>query len=246
MRQRLPLPVAASIVLLAIVISSCSSDSPTTPTAPSTPPSSSTPPTQAPPTTAAMDGNVTEQAPTADQRVAGATIRIASGSSAGEQRISDGAGFFFFPSLATGTFNVEVSAPNYEPLTTSVSLNTSGPRTFRLRPVRRDIVETLTGSVSGGDSACGGSIGNSPCQRFSFGVHHDGVAEAVLSWGSGINDLDLELWRGSTQLARSIGVSRNEERVSANVQAGGTYQWRVVYWSGSTVQSFSLQVRRPN
>jgi hypothetical protein len=78
---------------------------------------------------------------------------------------------------------------------------------------------------------------------FPFTISGSGTLEARLTWSSGVNDLDLFLYRGATLIAQSIDV-RNEELVSADVSAGA-YQLRVSYYSGSTVQGFTLRVTRP-
>lgn len=193
-----------------------------------------------------LDGRIRETAPSSATVVAGASMRIVDGTNAGATATSDGNAYYVFPSIEGGTFNVQVSKDGYEPLTQSVTLSANRNQDFFLTPVRRTINETLTGTISGGDAVCTDNITPKPCARFSFGVHHTDTAEAVLSWAGGTNDLDLELWRGTTRLASSLSASRNEERVSSSVVAGNSYQWRVVYYSGSTVQSFTLTVRRPN
>jgi hypothetical protein len=105
------------------------------------------------------------------------------------------------------------------------------------------ITEVLNGAVSGGSPSCTTSLGSLPCQVFAFTVNGSGALEALLTWSGGVNDLDLYLYRGTTLIARSIGV-RNEEMVSAGVSPGA-YQLRVAYYSGSTIQGFTLRVTRP-
>ena len=195
-----------------------------------------------------LDGRVREEAPTADIFIPNATIRVLDGPDAGVTTTSDGNAYYVFRDGVTGgTVNVQVSAAGYETRSQAITGFTANRSVdLFLRPILRIVDETLSGTISGGDAACAGSIANRPCRRFSFGTHHSGTAEAVLSWNTGVNDLDLELWSGNTRIASSTGVSRNEERVSSTVGPLGSYQWRVVYFSGSTVQAFTLRVRRPN
>jgi len=193
-----------------------------------------------------LDGRVRESAPTSGTTIAGAVVRVVDGANAGASSTADGNAYYVFPSLLNGTFNVQVSAAGYETRTQSVQLTANRNLDLSLTPVLRVIDEVLSGTLSGGSTTCTDNIIPRPCQRFTFGVHHNGTAEAVLAWSAGVNDLDLELWRGTTRLASSAGVSRTEERVSSAVTAGSSYQWRVVYYSGSTVQGFTLTVRRPN
>ena len=111
-------------------------------------------------------------------------------------------------------------------------------------PTSNTVSETLTGTLSASSAACSGSgSGNSSCLRHAFSVGASGTIEGRLAW-SGDNDLDLELWRGSTKVASSDGVTTTET-VSTSVTAG-SYEWRVVYYSGSSSQSYSLAVTRPN
>jgi hypothetical protein len=91
----------------------------------------------------------------------------------------------------------------------------------------------------------GSSIGGKPCRRFAFNIYNGGALTATLTWSNRDNDLDLELWRGTTQIAESTGVSA-QEQVSSTVTAGSAYELRAVYYGGSTIQNFELRVTRPN
>ena len=112
-------------------------------------------------------------------------------------------------------------------------------------PLPVTVSETLTGTASNSNAACSGSgNGSSACVRHAFSVSASGTVEGRLTWSNVGNDLDLELWRGSTKIASSDGVTTTES-VSASVTAG-SYEWRVVYYSGTSSQSYSLAVTRPN
>lgn len=241
---------------IALTLASCNKSTPTSPSPPTatpaptpTPPPTPPPPAPTPPPTPAgfiLDGRVRESAPTSDQLVRGATIRILDGPNGGATTSSDGNAYYVFNNVAPASFTIQVSQPGYE--VTSTPITVSGNRNFDLflRPTLRILDETFNDTISGGDPACGGILQREPCRRYSFGVHYTDTAEAVLTWGSGANDLDLELWQGSTRVASSASATRTEERVSSRVNAGSSYQWRVVYYSGSTIQSYQLRVRRPN
>ena len=243
------------LIILALLAAACGGSGKSTPTSP-TPPTTTVPPTTTttPATTTippavtrfVLDGRVRESAPTSDQFVRGATVRILDGPNGGTSTMSDGNAYYVFNNVAAASFTIEVSQPGFD--TSSTPITVTGNRNFDLfiRPTLRILDESFNDAISGGDSRCGGILQNDPCRRYPFGVHYSDNAEAVLTWGSGANDLDLELWQGSNRIANSSSATRTEERVSSRVNAGSSYQWRVVYYSGSTIQNYQLRVRRPN
>ena len=114
-------------------------------------------------------------------------------------------------------------------------------------PSPTTIVDNLTGSLSAGDAPCSspGSIHDAkPCQRYPFTVTNNGAMQATLTWSNRDNDLDLELWRGSTRLISTLDVITTEE-ISSNVSPG-LYEVRVVYYQGTTTQRYDLRLARPN
>lgn len=221
-------------------------DSPTAPTPPPAPAPSSapTPPAPVPSTTSEIYGVLRESDPSVGVAIPGGTVQITSGPNAGRSITANGDGYYAFSDMARGTFTMRATANGYEPVEQSVTLVNPRQQDLQLRPVLQIIDQVLTGTVSGGSARCG-TFATRPCAIFNLPIHHAGTLEATLSWGSGVNDLDLELYRGTTELASSNGVSRNEERVTSGV-GPGMYQIRVIYYSGSTVQDFQVRVRRPN
>lgn len=208
-------------------------------------PTSPTPPTNPTPQTFTLAGGISETAPTTANKIPGAIVTFVDGSNAGKTATADGAGNYRITGLNRGGFTVRVEAPGYDAISSGVEINADVTRNFTLRPVFQPITETLSGDVSGGSPTCGTFLVK-PCRTFTVSVHHGGTLEARLQWGNRSNDLDLELWSGTNQLADSHRVGTTEEFISSGVSAGSTYQLRVIYYSGSTVQPFTLRVSRPN
>lgn len=227
----------ALVVAVLIVVSACGGGSST----PTSPP----PPVVQPPTTANLSGRVTETAPTASTAVAGATLTVSDGSNAGKSTTTDSGGNYSFTGLTRGGFTMNISASGFNSTGFSVDLTGDLTRNFNLAPSPRTITETLTGSVSGGSPTCP-IIVVKPCQSFSLPTHHSGTLSARLTWDNRNNDLDLEVWNGTNRLASSNDVGGTEEFISTNVSSGNSYTLRVIYYSGSTVQPFSVAVTRPN
>jgi hypothetical protein len=189
-------------------------------------------------------GVMREADPSVGVGIPGGTVQITSGANAGRTITANGDGYYALTDMTRGTFTMRASANGYEPVEQSVTLANPRQQDLQLRPVLQILDQVLNGTVSGGSSRCGSSV-TRPCATFNLPIHHAGTLEATLSWNTGVNDLDLELYRGSTELASSNGVSRNEERITSGVSQG-LYQIRVIYYSGSTVQDFQVRVRRPN
>lgn len=213
------------------------------PNAPSAPPANNPPA----PTRFSLAGGVTETAPTTSEKVTTATVTITSGPDAGQSQPVDGAGNFRFSNLQAGSVTLRASAPGYQDGTASVTLNQDMSGVMvRATPEARQITETLTGAVSGGDAACpGSSTSSKPCSRHSFGVHNDGGIVARIAW-SGSADLDLELWRDGVKVASSTSASSASELVSVTGTPGSRYEVRVVYYSGATIANYTLILVRPS
>jgi hypothetical protein len=239
-RRLVPLP------LMLVCMFACGGDkSPAAPTPPPAP--TPAPPAPAPPSTPSSSeifGVLRESDPSVGVAIPGGTVHITTGPDAGKSTTTDGNGYYVLREVTRGTFTIRSSANGYEPGEQSVSLTNPRQQDLQLRPVLQILDHVLNGTVSGGSTRCG-SIVTKPCATFNIPIHHTGTLEATLSWNSGVNDLDLELYRGSTELASSNGVSRNEERITSGVSQG-MYQIRVIYYNGSTVQDFQVRVRRPN
>lgn len=239
--------VLPTLALVALSFGCGQSSSPTAPTT-TTPPPTTTTPTPAPATSVAMDGVVAETAPTTGKTIPGATIRITSGPEAGQSRVADGNGYYAFQELTPGSFTVEVSAPNYESTSFTVTraATTTGRQDFNIRPARRELQETFTGEISGGSSKCTTREGFLPCSIVTLDVHHDGMLEATLDWLPTTTDLDLDLYEGTTRLATSDNIRYNFETITSQVSAGTSYQLRIYYYDGSLISRYTLRVRRPS
>lgn len=207
-----------------------------TPTAPSQP---APPPA---PTTANLSGRITETFPTASTAIAGATLTVADGANVGKTASTDGSGNYQFAGLTRQGFNVNVTAANYQSSGFGVDLTGDVTRNFSLTPAFQMISETLSGDISGSTAACG----TRPCRTFALNMHHAGSITARLTWSNRDNDLDLEIWDGTTRIVDSAAASGTEEFVSTAISGARSFQLRVVYFSGSTIQPFQVAVTRPN
>ena len=193
--------------------------------------------------TPSLSGTVTESAPNASVLIAGATVTL-DGVNAGKTTTTNVAGVYSFEGLSDGTFAVRATKSGYEE--NSLPITLSGSQTgfvVPLRPVRRTVNETLTGTVRALDPICDGS--GRPCARHSIGVHYDGTIDVTLTWTAqgGSVDLALELWRGNTRLELS-DVSVGTEHVSSFAVAGSSHEVRVIYSNGTAVANYELAVRR--
>lgn len=103
--------------------------------------------------------------------------------------------------------------------------------------------DTVTGNLSGGDGTCSDGLSQKPCRAYPFHVSSAGSVQASLTWAEGA-DLDLTLWRGSSLIASSRGVTHTEA-VSSNVSPGD-YELHVTYYSGAVIANFTLTVTHPN
>lgn len=133
------------------------------------------------------------------------------------------------------------TAPSAAVTTTSTTTTT----TTTLPP--GPITETFSGALSAGDAPCVSPASihdGKPCRRYPFTTSNAGQFEAVLTWSDRRNDLDLELWRGTTRLISTLEVGTTE-RMSSNLTPG-SYEVRVVYYDGSTTQGYDLRITRSN
>ena len=127
------------------------------------------------------------------------------------------------------------TAPDPTPVPTPASTQTPGP-----------IVQTLTGTLSEGDSVCsspGSAHDNKPCRRYPFTTTTAGELDTILTW-SGSADLDMEAWRGSTRFISSARIGDSTDRMRTPLEAG-SYEVRVVYNSGTTLANYTLQMTHP-
>jgi hypothetical protein len=108
------------------------------------------------------------------------------------------------------------------------------------------IRDSIAGALSAGNEGCSspGSIHDSkPCKRYGFTVTREGPFSAELNWSPRDTDLDLELWRGSQRLIRTLDVT-HPENMSSTVTPGD-YEVRVVYYQGTATTFYTLVMVRP-
>jgi hypothetical protein len=239
--------ISFSRLLLGVVLS-CSLACGTSPASPSTTtPTTPTPPAPPVVTTYTLTGQITESVPTTATAIVGATITIGDGPNAGKSATSDTGGRYTISGLQFAGGTATISASNYQSISRGVSLSSSGTTTttnYPLAPNPRTMTETLTGQVSGGDTTCSDGVFQKPCRIVTFPIHNSGAFSALLTW-NGTADLDLSLWRGTTEIARSSGV-RGREEVSAILSIASNYELHVTYYQGATVASYILNVTRMN
>lgn len=193
-----------------------------------------------------LTGKVMEAAPTASVAIPNATVTIADGANAGRTAATDGSGSYTIADLTPGGFNINATAAGFQQSGVGVDLTSSKEADIiRLKPNPTTVDQTITGSISAGDSTCSDGTFTKPCKRHSLPIHNPGLVEIDMEFTGGSNDLDLSLWANGSLLVRSTGVT-GRERVSTNVSGGASYEVRVTYYEGSTVSNYTLRVRRPN
>jgi hypothetical protein len=104
--------------------------------------------------------------------------------------------------------------------------------------------ETFIGSIGPADTTCSTPVGERPCRIISFTPTASGLIDALLAWSSAGTDIDLFLYRDNSRIASSFASSGFHERVFEAIEAGRAYELRIVYFSGSTVQNYTLALSR--
>lgn len=197
------------------------------------------------PTSFALSGTVTESAPTASKRIAGARVEVADGEHRGKSAITNAEGNYRIEGLS-GNLNVNVSAAGYESTGRGFDMSTDRTATFGLRPVFQMLSQEFGGTISGGETTiCSDGVFTRPCKTVTVDIHHSGALRADLDWFGGAADLDLSLWNGSSLIAASRTATQSE-MVSSNVSGGNSYQLKITYYTGSAIVTYRLRVSRPN
>ena len=237
------LPLVLGLVALASV--SCGGDGP-----------SPVRPTPTPQTgTLTLSGTVSETAPTASARIAGAKITIMDGPNVGRSTTSDASGVFQLTGLQAGDFSVWTQAANYVEHLQRFAFTSDQAVTFGLDPVFQMVATTENGSINGGGAACHGVyddpiLQDSPCKaRYSFNVHHDGMLTAEVISSDPETTFLLHLVRvvdgkvigPAVQLWQPTAVSAHTQYI-VQVTKFGLYEDA----PPEKVTPFSLTVRRPN
>jgi hypothetical protein len=193
-----------------------------------------------------LQGVVSQSAPSTSTPVAGARVEVVDGPNAGRTVQTDGNGFYALTGLATGAFTLRTTHPDYQSTDRPVSVSRDTTLNVTLRPTPRQLDDTYTGQISGGESTtCSDGTFNKPCRRILLPIHNDGALSAEMDWVGGSADVDLSLWRGSTLIARAVGVG-SREAITSNVVGGNTYELHVTYYSGANTVEYRVRVRRPN
>lgn len=240
------------LVVLALVSSvSCGDGGSASPSIPTPVGSTPIPPSG----TLTLAGTVTETAPTASTRIAGATITVVEGPNAGRSATSDANGTFQLATLQSGTFTIRVRAADYVERSQSVTLTADQTVTIELDPVFEIVTTTTNASLSGGD-ACGGywddDIGPDSCRvHHVVNMHHDGTLTAELTWTDPTAVPSMRVYRSSNGQPFGQGFG-DGQKFSLNLFAHQQYVVEVRRFNeggGSPpagISAFSLTVTHPN
>jgi hypothetical protein len=226
-------------------------------------------PTPAPPAqTWTLSGTVTETAPTASTRIAGATVTAVAGLDADGQSVTtDANGAFRFAVLAAGNYTIRARAANYIESSQPLTLAGDWPLTIQLDPVLQTVTAKSRDVVLGHPSCPGywdiprceipRSTAGEPCAvDYPFNVHHDGTAEVAIEWADRRFGLDADLCDADEGRPTAQALTRPLEGagrvVGYNVFAHTQYVIRVRSFSngggpppaGRT--EFTLTVTHPN
>jgi hypothetical protein len=168
-------------------------------------------------------------------------MTVVDGPAAGKSTTTTENGEFAF-STVKGLLTVQASKDGYEAQTLTVDV--AGPQTLRftLKPLPREVGETLTPAMG---AAC-----SEPCRRvYALPIHNDGTMSASLTWLA-VPSPQLSFWRGDTQIPfNGFCVGRHTGSTGScqvTVTGGAVYQLRVVGGSATTPLNFHLTVVRPN
>jgi hypothetical protein len=203
------------------------------------------------PPTYSVIGGVTETVPHTSTNLSGVRVEIIDGANQGKFSLTNGSGQYQITDVLAGTFNVRASLTNYDSSTKSLTINTNATLSFALNPTSRQINETFTATISGGDPA--GNCG-SPCKTFAIPIHNTGTVQATLAWTS-VDDarLLLQLYNADTNrvvaqspITPSDTSTSTRETVSAVITAPGNYELRVIAWQIARITSFSVTTSHVN
>ncbi len=203
------------------------------------------------PPTYTLTGTVTETAPHSTTPLNGARVEIIDGANQGKFSLTDSKGQYQITTVLAGSFNVRASLDGYDNTTKLITLNANTTLAFALNPTPRQITETFTGTISGGDptGACG-----SPCKVFAIPIHNAGTVQAALTWTS-TDDARLLLQLYSADANRVLAQSpltpsdtstSTRETISATVTVAGNYELRVVAWQIARITPFTVTTTHIN
>ena len=245
--------LSVMLIVVSTLALGCGEDKPNIPTQPGGTPT----PTPTPVPGPALSGfvrNTFTDAPLDNARVE--ILDAASGTLSGIFVLTDASGRFNFFGIS-GSQSFRASREGYEGEPRRIFLSQTQTVTFGLMPLtskppRETILpgETKTGTVNGTDQTCGGLFFILPCKRFILIVSEGATLKMRLTW-QGAHDVDLELWRDDTEVAKSficqacVGGPREEE--FTRFIPAGEYELRATLFEGTgSPAPFTLTVTRVN
>lgn len=186
--------------------------------------------------TRTFSGKVTESAPTETTALAGARLRVLTGSRAGATAIADSSGSFSLDDV-TGAFDVLVQADGYVDATIRVDMSQGTPRTIGLLPALKTIAETI--GTTGGPRR--------PPTSYFRTVHNAGSIVVSKFYFYYSQDPDnpptrtIEVWDG-TRLVAAASVNRQQwfdVALETHVPGGARYEIRLSggEWGTITIAS---------
>jgi hypothetical protein len=226
------------------------SRSPASPTPPPTPTPTPTPPPQ----TFSFSGTVSETAPTASTRIAGARVRIIDGANAGLTAMTDADGAFHL-ALQPGAFWIDTGAAGYVELSQFVTLSGDQKVTIGLDPVFQLVTTTRNETLSGGGNQCPGYwddfSASDPCKvEYSLDVHHSGTLTTALTSTDKDTVLYVELYRSADGSPTGAGILRGQDSATLDAHKKYVLQVRKFDPGGGSppvgTTSFTLTFTRPN
>jgi hypothetical protein len=226
------------------MMASCSG-APSTPTAPSS--AVAPAPTASAPVT--LHGRVTEAPPTPTTGIEGAVLTIGDGVNEGKSAITNPFGFYAIAGVQPGVFTMKVTADGYVSHAHGVEVAADNPTSnFQLLPTPAMMTDTVGGDIAATDGTCSDGTASKPCNIVMVPIHNAGAVEAVLTWMSPNVDLDLTLFQTGVALpiSRSASSGAAEERVSAELKMGATYEFRITYSAGANRTAYTLRITHLN
>lgn len=191
------------------------------------------------PLTYTLSGVVTESVPTTSTVLPGARVELMDGVNQGRFAVADASGRYELTGAAAGSFSIHATQAGYTDVTQQVTISANTTLNFALVPTPATLWRSFYGQISGTSPVC---YQNYPCQVFNLAVHNTGPVVATLPWndswnGSGAS-LGLQLYNADT--GQLLASSTTDQELSAQIQAAGNYQLRVVGLTVPSTLSFRL------
>jgi len=248
----------AVLVIVTIGTASCGDDRGGSPATPSPMPQTQT---------FTLSGTVSETAPTASTRIAGAAVMAIAGlENAGPSTTTDANGAFQL-SLAPGAYTVRAYAEHYVEQSQPLTLTADQAVSAELDPVFQMVTTTKQDAIAS-DASCPGywdyakavlprTKASGPCQvDYVVNVHHDGSLTAGLAWADSAVGLATEIYLANGGLASGAplgaGGDGSMQGASHSVLGHNQYVVRVRKFSNgggpppAGTTQFTLTVTHPN